>query len=121
VPNTLKPNPRTATQVVSSIEGTRVELETEGRMAANVVVCMDGDLVLMRFDVAHGNLPPSIRRRLVEQAFQLPQFGIAQQHVQAVIPLGDVELLQGLRAHLTDLRTRAAGASCLIEASTRAV
>jgi hypothetical protein len=38
--------------------------------------------------------------------------------VQATIPLGDSDLLAGLTDHLTDVRTRAAGATCLIDAKT---
>jgi hypothetical protein len=38
--------------------------------------------------------------------------------VRATIPLGDCDLLAGLTRHLTDVRTRAAGATCLIDART---
>jgi len=38
--------------------------------------------------------------------------------VQAAIPIGDGELLAELRARLADVNTRAAGATCPIDATT---
>jgi hypothetical protein len=38
--------------------------------------------------------------------------------VQAAIPIGDGELLAQLRARLADVNTRAAGATCPIDATT---
>ena len=116
MPPAPTPSARPA-QVTSSSVITRVD--ADGRMAGNVLVSTDGDLVLMRFAMAHGHLPAATRRDLVDQAFQLPELDGGPQQVQAVIPLGDVELLQGLRAHLSGIRSRAAGATCLIEATTR--
>lgn len=87
-------------------------------MAGKVVVCMDGDLISMHFDMARGHLAPTVRRSLVEHAFGLPEFRSASRQVHATIPLGDVELLHGLQARLTDVSARAAGATCLIEATT---
>ena len=98
----------------------QVWLETEGRMAGHVVVSRRGDLVLMNFTVAHGHLPVTTRRDLVEQAFGLPELGHRDQPVLAIIPLGDVELLQGLEDHLCGVSARAAGATCLVEATTPA-
>lgn len=98
---------------------TRVRLEVGGRMTGDVLVRRQGSLVLMHFTVAHGHLPPATRRELVERAFQLPEFARACQQVLAIIPLGDVELLRGLQTHLDGVRARAAGATCLVDATTR--
>jgi hypothetical protein len=97
----------------------QVELKTDGRLAGNVLVSREDDVLLMSFTVAHGPLPADTRRDLVEQAFQLPELNLARQQVLVTIPLGDVELLQGLQAHLCEVRAHAAGATCLVEATTR--
>lgn len=113
---TLLPTGLTRAQARSAPQ---VQLETEGRMAGNVLVLKQDDVLLIDFTVAHGHLPAAIRRDLVERAFRLPEFNLTHQRVLVVIPLGDVDLLQDLQARLCDARTRAAGATCLIEATIR--
>ncbi len=95
-----------------------VRLEAEGRMTGNVLVSRQDGVLLVKIMVAHGHLPAATRRRLVEQAFRLPELSPSRQRVLVTIPLGDVELLQGLRARLCEVRVRAAGATCLVEATT---
>jgi hypothetical protein len=56
---------------------------------------------------------------LVDSVFRLAQLGPARR-VQVAMPLGDSELLDRLHDHLGDVHTRAAGATCLIEATTPA-
>jgi hypothetical protein len=96
----------------------QVRLEADGRMAGDVLVSRRGDLVLMHFTVAHGHLPATTRRDLVEQAFRLPELHYSRQPVLVTLPLGDAELLQRLEEHLCGLQPRAAGATCLVEAIT---
>jgi hypothetical protein len=73
----------------------------------------------LRLSVAPGHLPRGAREALLDAVFA---FGELQQScvVQASIPLGDSELLDGLRAHCTNLKSRAAGATCLVEATVAA-
>lgn len=93
-------------------------VEVGGGAVASADLSADGTVVRLRITLPHGRLSVAGCRDLVEAVFQLPEL---TEHcaVQATIPLGEPELLAGLRAHLTDVRTRAAGASCLIEASVR--
>jgi len=96
----------------------RVRLEVDGRVAGGVRVRRRNDVLFLQFTVAHGHLPRDVRQNLLEQAFLLPELSIASQRVLVTIPLGDVELLQGLQVRLGEVRVHAAGASCLIEATT---
>lgn len=96
----------------------QVQLEAEGRVAGSVLVSRQDDLVLVHITVAHGHLPVATRRHLVEQAFRLPDLKPSRQRVLVTIPLGDVELLQGLRARLCEVSVHPAGATCLVEAIT---
>ena len=110
-----------AEQLVAADDVLQVQVSSDGRTTGRVVVSKRNELILMNFTVAHGHLPATTRRSLVEQAFRLPELDRAGQQVLATIPLGDVELLQGLRARLSEVRARAAGATCLIEATTAEV
>lgn len=103
----------------SATDTCRVQLLIEGKLAGNVLVYRRDDLLLLNFTVSHGHLPATARRNLLEQAFRLPELNKPRQRVLATIPLGDAELLQGLRTRLAGVQSRAAGATCLVEATTR--
>lgn len=95
----------------------RVVDKAAGASLGAAVVTRDGDVVQIRFQIASGHLPTTARHDLVAAVFALPELenpGI----VQAAIPIGDADLLAELRAHLADVHTRAAGATCLIDATT---
>jgi hypothetical protein len=95
----------------------RVLVENHGRPVATADVVDDGAVVHMRFGIDHGHLPMQVRPRLVDAAFDLPVLKKTRA-VQATLPLGDIELLAGLRRHCVHVDTRAAGASCLVDAMT---
>lgn len=92
----------------------QVLIETEGRAVAAAEV-YDGPVVQLRFRIDHGHLPMQVRRRLIDAVFDLPVLQ-AQRPIQASIPLGDTELLAALRSHCAKVDTRAAGATCLVDA-----
>ena len=96
-------------------EVARVLVEDDGHAIAHVDVNDDGAIVDLRFSVNQGHLPVRARRLLVEAAFDLPMLK-EPRLVHATLPLGDVDLLDGLRRHCTHLDTRAAGATCLVDA-----
>lgn len=75
--------------------------------------------VAITFAVCGGAVPANVRRGVVSAVFDLPELrrGVA---VHATVPLGDAELLAALRDRCSELRTRPAGASCLIDAHVRA-
>lgn len=93
----------------------RVLVEDDGRPVAHVDVSDDGAAVDLRFAVNRGHLPIHTRRLLVEAAFDLPPLK-EPRLVHATLPLGDVDLLAGLRRHCTHVDARPAGATCLVDA-----
>jgi hypothetical protein len=84
---------------------------------ASADVAADRASVSLQFAVTPGHVPRSARADLLEAVFGLLG-DEPSRPVQATIPLGDSDLLAGLTDHLTDVRTRAAGATCLIDAKT---
>ena len=109
----------TATAGVAIVDGntSRVAVEAEGASIGAAVVVDDGRFLQLTFQIAHGHLPVTARRELVDAVFALPELA-ARRLVRAAIPIGDAELLTELRTRLTDVHTRAAGATCLIDATT---
>lgn len=111
-------NQVTATAHVTT-DGDRssVQVEAAGMQLATAAVASHGEVVELQFDIARGHLPTTARRELVDAVFALPELA-APCVVHAAIPLGDIDLLVLLRAHLAGVSTRAAGATCLIDATT---
>ena len=108
--------PATVNCLVSTEGNTsRVLVETEGRLVAAADVVEDGAVVRLHFGVDRGHLPVQVRHTLVDAVFDLPALQTSRA-VQAAIPLGDVDLLGGLRAHCLQMEARAAGATCLVDA-----
>jgi hypothetical protein len=94
-----------------------VRVEAAGTPLATAAVASDGQVVQLQFDIARGHLPTTARRELVDAVFALPEL-TPPRVVHAAIPLGDIDLLTLLRMHLGTVSTRAAGATCLIDATT---
>jgi hypothetical protein len=92
----------------------RVLVEDDGHPIAHVDVSDDGAVVDLRFSVTPGHLPVGARGLLVDAAFDLPLLK-EPRLVHATLPLGDVDMLTGLRRHCTHLDARAAGATCLVD------
>ena len=84
---------------------------------ASADIAADRASVTLQFAVTPGHLPRDARLDLLEAVFGLLG-DQPSRTVRATIPLGDCDLLAGLTRHLTDVRTRAAGATCLIDART---
>ena len=91
-----------------------VLVESGGHQVATADVVDGVDAVQLRVSVDHGHLPMQVRRTLLDAVFDLPALQRSRP-LQASVPLGDVELLAGLRAHCTTVGTRAAGATCLVD------
>src|SRR6266496_4574619 len=106
-----KAMPATVNCLVSTEGNTsRVLVETEGRLVAAADVVEDGAVVRLQFGVDRGHLPVQVRHTLVDAVFDLPALQTSRA-VQAAIPLGDVDLLGGLRAHCLHIEARAAGST----------
>ncbi len=93
----------------------RVSIESDGRPVAAADIVDDGTAVLLRFRVDGGHLPMQVRHQLMQAVFDLPALQ-TRRVVHASLPLGDVDLLAGLRTHCADVDTRAAGSTCLVDA-----
>jgi hypothetical protein len=110
----LDPGPA-VTRLKRERAGILLNLEWHGEQIGTASVSSDGSAAVMRFAMAHGRLPMNARRQLVDAAFELPELSGSDQ-VTVVIPVGDVDLLEGVRAHVTAPHSRAAGTTCLIDA-----
>ena len=82
---------------------------------ARADVAADRPSVSLQFAVTPGHMPRGARTDLLEAVFGLLGDEPSRM-VRATIPLGDRDLLAGLTDRLTDVRIRAAGATCLIGA-----
>lgn len=77
------------------------------------------DLALARASlyVEAGHLPVGVRGRLVDAVLDSPEIR-ARQRIQVALPLGDTEMLDRVRERCGwAARTRAAGATCLVDVS----
>jgi hypothetical protein len=68
--------------------------------------------------VASGHLPPGTRARLVDTVLAQPELTGALRLV-ASAPMGDSEVLDRVRERCLHVRTRAAGATTIVEADLR--
>jgi hypothetical protein len=68
--------------------------------------------------VESGHLPVGARQRLVDAILDAPEIS-SRQHVQVALPLGDGEILNRIRQRCDIDEVRAAGATCLVEATFR--
>jgi hypothetical protein len=68
--------------------------------------------------VESGHLPVGTRRRLVDAILDAPEISSCQ-HLQVALPLGDGEILDRIRQRCDIDEVRAAGATCLVEATFR--
>jgi hypothetical protein len=96
-------------------------VEEDGRVLADATVSPpDGNnRTRAQVHVAAGHLPPGTRRKLVD-ALQAAVAESDATSLVASVPLGDTELVEGLREHLTDVTLRAAGATSIIEGGVEA-
>ena len=70
--------------------------------------------VELSIDVATGNPSRRLRRRLIDAVFDLDIMRTPRT-LLATLPLGDVDLLDGVAQHCAGVHTRSAGCSCLVD------
>jgi hypothetical protein len=94
-----------------------VEIDVGGRVIATADVERHESAGPVRaaLYVESGHLPIGSRARLVDAMFDLPELQ-SSEHLEAAVPIGDAEILDRLRQRCVDVRTRPAGATCLVEA-----
>ena len=84
--------------------------------AAEVEALPDQPALHASLSVDAGHLPPGTRTQLVDAVLDLPEMTPGT-HLQATVPAGDGEMLDRVRERCTDVETRRAGASVIVEAT----
>jgi hypothetical protein len=94
-----------------------VEVTEDGRILGVADVSPVGDAtVRAHLRVVAGHHPVGIGARLVDAMLELPEARDGGR-LEATVAAGDIESLDRLRARCGDVRTRPAGASCLVDAT----
>jgi hypothetical protein len=88
------------------------------RLAEAEIDVADGLTARASMRVEAGHIPPGTGTRLVDAVFDSPEVA-ARQHVKVSLPLGGTEILERIRERCDETETRAAGASCLVDADIR--
>jgi hypothetical protein len=96
----------------------QVKVAEDGEVVAVAEVDPTDDQGVIRASLhaEAGHLPTGTRSRLVDEVLDLPQTTDSNR-LEATIPLGDAESLDRLRERCDEVRTRPAGASCLVDAA----
>ena len=95
----------------------RIAIDDEnGRpVAAADIEAVGPDVVRASLHVEPGHLPRDARERLVDAVLDDPEVKSRQQ-LEVSLPLGDTEILDRVRERCDSADSRAAGASCLVDA-----
>ncbi len=94
-----------------------VHVRIAGRDAAIATFAPDGrGAVDVSCYVAGGHQPVGVRDEIMAAVFAAPEVR-ACQRLRVTIPLGDVALLRAIQDHCPELQARAAGSTCLIDAT----
>ncbi len=105
------------------IEGPDRELKVDdgARVVARAAVHVDSSagVVQASMHVEAGHLPVGVRSELVDAVLDQPEV-VPGTQVQASIPAGDSEMLERLRDRCTEMHSRRAGATALVDASVPA-
>jgi hypothetical protein len=96
-------------------EGTVHISSDDGLISAAIDVDRRSHAVRIQIDVSAGHVSHTAREDVLRSLFRLPQLRSCPA-VQITVPLGESDLIDGLRARLDSVHARAAGASCLIDA-----
>lgn len=98
----------------------QIKVEKDGRLLAQAELSVSKrtNEARAQVHVAPGQLPSGTRQRMADALHDAVTEDRAT-HLTASVPLGDAELVQGLREHLDDVELRAAGATSIIEGSVK--
>jgi hypothetical protein len=95
-----------------------IEISHDGHAIAHANITVPADphgTTQAAFHANSGQLPPGTRRDLVDAVLDLPDVRNSD-HLRATVPLGDTESLDRLRERTTDMSSRAAGSTALVDA-----
>ena len=93
----------------------QIRVEDDGRTLAQATVSLDKESgeACAQVHVASGQLPVGTRQQVVDAVHE----SVSEERIDrliAAVPLGDAELVNGIRDHLDDAKLRAAGATSII-------
>jgi len=106
----------TTTTVELSARSSRVSVVGDDGNGISADITPSQQVTRIVISVPAGRLPTRVRRDLMDAVFELPELQ-SPTVLAASIPLGDVELLTEFRRRCHRVSTRAAGATCLVDAS----
>ena len=101
-------------------ENTQIRVEQDGQVLAQATVSVTEETSEARAQVhvAPGHIPVGTRRKVADAVHEAVTEDHAR-HLTATVPLGDAELVEGIRSHLNDAQLRAAGATSIIEGAVK--
>ena len=93
-----------------------VSITAGGEILAEATISApDGEgEALVNVHMASGHLPVGARRRMADAIHEAVTEDRADR-ITATVPLGDAELVEGIRDHLDDVELHAAGATSIIQ------
>jgi hypothetical protein len=94
----------------------QIRVEEAGSVVAQATVSVGNENgeAHAQVHVAPGHLPVGTRQKVVDAVHE----AVVEDHTRrltATVPLGDAELVEGIRSHLDDVELRAAGATSIIK------
>ena len=94
----------------------QISIEENGQVLAEATITAPDENhgAQAEVTVAPGHLPVGTRQKMADAVHEAVCDDNAE-HLTATVPLGDAELVDGIRGHLSDVDLRAAGASSIIE------
>ena len=97
------------------VDHQQIRVEDDARTLAEATVPLDTESgeASAQVHVASGHLPVGTRQQLVDSVHE----AVSEDRIgrlTAAVPLGDAELVDGIRDHLDDAELRAAGATSII-------
>ena len=102
------------------VEKRRISVEEDGEILAEATISSpdDDDCARAEVTVAPGHLPLGTRQKMADAVHEAACDDNAD-HLTATVPKGDVELVDGIRDHLSEVELRSAGASSIIQGDVR--
>lgn len=96
-----------------------ITVEEDGQILAQARIASDDEHgARAEVNVAPGHLPAGTRQRMADAVHASVVEGDVRR-LSASVPLGDAELIDGMREHLTDVELRAAGSTSILEGEVR--
>ncbi|MFL6065184.1 MAG: hypothetical protein ACJ72G_10990 [Friedmanniella sp.] len=101
-------------------EDKRITVEEDGQLLAQATVSPpdENNQARAQVHVAAGHLPIDTRRKLADAVCDAVTEDNAER-LTATVPVGDAELVERMRDHLSDVELRAAGATSIIKGEIR--